>query len=214
MRTNFDFLERYWPALSQIGSTAESYLYSDPNACIYKLGMFGERLVAEIFAFENLPLPQHDDSLANRIRVLKCEGLVKGEIDNILYVLRKTRNDAVHSGLDSLDRAKTLLEMTHKLACWFMEVYGDWGYIPEPFVMPRQAPDIDYAALLAEKEAQIQKLTSKIESVTTVASTKTAKERASHADAVSEGMELSEAETRLIIDAQLRSVGWEANTKV
>lgn len=27
MRTNFDFLERYWPALSQIGSTAESYLY-------------------------------------------------------------------------------------------------------------------------------------------------------------------------------------------
>ena len=54
MKTNFDFLGRYWPALSQIGGTAESYLYSDPNACIYKLGMFGERLVAEIFAFENL----------------------------------------------------------------------------------------------------------------------------------------------------------------
>ena len=109
MKTNFDFLGRYWPALSQIGGTAESYLYSDPNACIYKLGMFGERLVAEIFAFENLPLPQYDDSLANRIKVLKYEGLVKGEIDNILYVLRKTRNDAVHAGLDSLDRAKTLL---------------------------------------------------------------------------------------------------------
>ena len=84
MKTNFDFLGRYWPALSQIGGTAESYLYSDPNACIYKLGMFGERLVAEIFAFENLPLPQYDDSLANRIKVLKYEGLVKGEIDNIL----------------------------------------------------------------------------------------------------------------------------------
>lgn len=212
MKTNFDFLGRYWPALSQIGGTAESYLYSDPNACIYKLGMFGERLVAEIFAFENLPLPQYDDSLANRIKVLKYEGLVKGEIDNILYVLRKTRNDAVHAGLDSLDRAKTLLEMTYKLACWFMEVYGDWGFIPEPFVMPTEEPDIDYVALLAEKEAQIQQLTSKIENVTTTASAKTTKERASHSDAVSEGMELNEAETRLIIDAQLRSVGWEANT--
>lgn len=212
MKTNFDFLGRYWPALCQIGSTAESYLYSDPNACIYKLGMFGERLVAEIFAFENLPLPQYDDSLANRIKVLKYEGLVKGEIDNILYVLRKTRNDAVHAGLDSLDRAKTLLEMTYKLACWFMEVYGDWGFIPEPFTMPMEEPDIDYVALLAEKEAQIQQLTSKIEAVTTTASAKTTKERASHADAVSEGMELNEAETRLIIDAQLRSVGWEANT--
>ena len=212
MKSNFDFLGRYWPALCQIGSTAESYLYSDPNACIYKLGMFGERLVAEIFAFENLPLPQYDDSLANRIKVLKVEGLVKGEIDNILYVLRKTRNDAVHAGLDSLDCAKTLLEMTYKLACWFMEVYGDWGYIPEPFVMPTKEPDIDYAALLVEKEAQIQKLTTKIESVTTVVSVKTTKERASHADAVSEGMELNETETRLIIDAQLRSVGWEANT--
>lgn len=117
MKTNFDFLESYWPALCQIGSTAEGYLYSDPNACIYKLGMFGERLVAEIFAFEDLPLPQYDDSLANRIKVLKYEGLIKGEIDNILYVLRKTRNDAVHAGLDSLERAKTLLEMTYKLAC-------------------------------------------------------------------------------------------------
>lgn len=214
MKTNFDFLESYWPALCQIGSTAEGYLYSDPNACIYKLGMFGERLVAEIFAFEDLPLPQYDDSLANRIKVLKYEGLIKGEIDNILYVLRKTRNDAVHAGLDSLERAKTLLEMTYKLACWFMEVYGDWGFVPEPFVMPAEKADIDYAALLAEKEAQIQQLTSKIESVTTTASGKTTKERAIHADTVSEGMELNEAETRLIIDAQLRSVGWEANTTI
>lgn len=50
--------------------------------------------------------------------------------------------------------------------------------------------------------------------ITTTASGKTTKERAIHADTVSEGMELNEAETRLIIDAQLRSVGWEANTTI
>ena len=38
MKTNFKFLKEYWPALAQIGETAENYLYSDPNACIYKIG--------------------------------------------------------------------------------------------------------------------------------------------------------------------------------
>ena len=32
MKSNFEFLNRYWPALAQIGETAENYLYSDPNA--------------------------------------------------------------------------------------------------------------------------------------------------------------------------------------
>ena len=40
MKSNFEFLNRYWPALSEIGAASENYLYSDPNACIYKLGMF------------------------------------------------------------------------------------------------------------------------------------------------------------------------------
>ena len=36
MKSNFEFLKEYWPALAQIGETAENYLYSDPNACILK----------------------------------------------------------------------------------------------------------------------------------------------------------------------------------
>ena len=39
MKSNFEFLDRYWPALAQIGAAAESYVYSDANACLYKLGM-------------------------------------------------------------------------------------------------------------------------------------------------------------------------------
>ena len=35
MSSNFDFLSKYWPDLSEIGKTAEMYLYSDSNACIY-----------------------------------------------------------------------------------------------------------------------------------------------------------------------------------
>ena len=54
MKSNFEFLNKYWPVLAQIGAAAESYVYSDANACLYKLGMFGERLILEIFAFEHI----------------------------------------------------------------------------------------------------------------------------------------------------------------
>ena len=97
MKSNFDFLNRYWPALSQIGANAENYLYSDPNACIYKIGMFAERMVQEILIFENMSEPETDNTHANRIRLLKRAGLLPHDIDNTLYLLRKTRNSAVHT---------------------------------------------------------------------------------------------------------------------
>lgn len=64
MKSNFEFLNKYWPALAQIADTAEKYLYSDPNACMYKLGMFSERLVQEIMVFEGIPDPVTDNTQA------------------------------------------------------------------------------------------------------------------------------------------------------
>lgn len=34
MKSNFEFLNRYWPMLARIGETAENYLYSDPNGSV------------------------------------------------------------------------------------------------------------------------------------------------------------------------------------
>lgn len=212
MKSNFHFLNRYWPALAQIGETAENYVYSDPNACLYKLGMFGERLILEIYAFEHIPEPTVDNTHSNRIRLLKREGLIPKKIDDILYALRKTRNNAVHAGADSVDDAKTLLQMTYNLSVWFMEVYGDWGYIADDFVMPEEKIIPDYEAIIKQKEEQIAALSSQIEQVTTAASHKTTKERIEQAETASESMELSEAETRYLIDEQLRKCGWEADT--
>ena len=212
MKSNFEFLNRYWPALAQIGAAAESYVYSDANACLYKLGMFGERLILEIFAFEHIKEPTIDNTHANRIRLLKREGLIPKKIDDILYALRKTRNDAVHAGADSVEDAKTLLAMTYNLAVWFMEVYGDWGYIAPAFVMPENVVQPDYESIIKEQEEKIVALSKQVEAVSTAASTKTSKERAEKGETASESMELSEAETRYLIDEQLRKVGWETDT--
>lgn len=212
MKSNFEFLNRYWPALAQIGAAAESYVYSDSNACLYKLGMFGERLILEIFAFEHIKEPTIDNTHANRIRLLKRECLIPKKIDDILYALRKTRNDAVHAGADSVEDAKTLLSMTYNLAVWFMEVYGDWGYIAPAFVMPENVAQPDYEAIIKEQEEKIAALSKQVEAVSTAASSKTSKERAEKGETASESMELSEAETRYLIDEQLRKFGWEADT--
>lgn len=91
MKSNFEFLNRFWPALAQIGETAENYVYSDPNACIYKVGMFAERMVQEIMLFEHIAEPQTDNTHSNRIRILKRAGLLPRDIDNTLYLLRKNR---------------------------------------------------------------------------------------------------------------------------
>lgn len=212
MKSNFEYLKRYWPALAQIGAAAENYLYSDPNACIYKLGMFGERLILEIFAFEHIPEPTVDNTHSNRIRLLKREGLIPKKIDDILYAIRKTRNNAVHSGEDSVDDAKILLQMTYNLSTWFMEVYGDWGYIPADFVMPEKFVLPDYEAIIKEQEDKIAVLSHQVESVSTQASNKSTTERVQKAETTSENMELSEAETRYLIDEQLRKYGWKADT--
>ena len=214
MKSNFDFLKRFWPALAKIGATAENYLYDDPNACIYKIGMFAERLVQEIFVFERLSVPEYDNSHAARIKILKREGLIDrgGKIDDILFALRKKRNDAVHKYEDSIDDAKAMLEMSYHLAEWFMQVYGDWGYIPTEFKLPEKEPEIDYESIIKKQEKEIAALLKTVEKIKTPASDNTRNERSEQATNVSDNMKLTEAETRLIIDNQLRKFGWEVDT--
>lgn len=213
MKSNFDFLSKYWDTLAKIGRTAESYLYNDPNACIYKLGMFAERLVQEIFANEQLIEPDYDNNHANRIKILKREGLIDrgGTIDDILYSLRMKRNDAVHKYEDSVDTAKSLLKMTYRLAVWFMEVYGDYNFKAPDFVMPENKSIPDYESIIKGLEEQLAKA-AKAELVVTATNGSSSKDRAYKSAEITEAMELSEAETRIIIDDQLRKYGWDADT--
>lgn len=212
MKSNFEFLNRYWPALAQIGETAENYLYSDPNACVFKTGLFAERLVQEILVFEGISEPEIDNTHANRIRILKRAGLLPREIDNTLYLLRKTRNSAVHTGAESVDEAKMLLSMMYNLAVWFMETYGDWGYIAPDFVLPEEVSHPDFETLIVEQEKKIVELSKKLAAVTTGVTGTSQKERAKRAETVSAMMNWSEAQTRCLIDEQLRKAGWEADT--
>ncbi|MCM1167585.1 MAG: type I restriction-modification system endonuclease [Ruminococcus sp.] len=93
-----------------------------------------------------------------------------------------------------------------------MEVYGDWNFNAPDFVMPQKVTTPDYEKMIKEQEEKISELTQQIEKVNTSASDKSTKERVEKSETASENMELSEAETRLIIDEQLRRCGWEADS--
>lgn len=210
--SNFEYLNKYYPQLAKFGSAAECYLYSDPNACIYKLGLLSETIVNAVFDIEKLSLPEDKNTLAMKIRILKREGVLPKIIDDILYALRIRRNDAVHAGLDSIDNAKILLKMAYNLSNWFVEVYIDWQYKAQPFVLPSKIPTTDYEKIIKEKESQISALNEKIIQMQVIQESSST-ERKRQAETVSEGLDISEDETRFFIDDQLRRVGWTVDTK-
>jgi type I restriction enzyme R subunit len=154
MSGNFSFLSDMFPALEKLGTLAENYLHSDPNSCLIKLGILAETIVNYMFELDGMPpLPIEKDTHANRINALTRE------IDDILYLLRKKRNDAVHKGYDSFNDSKTLLNMTYTLSVWFMQVYGEHTYEPGPFVLPDDnRTQFNYNELIEENEKLSRKL--------------------------------------------------------
>lgn len=52
--------------------------------------------------------------------------------------------------------------MTYNLAVWFMEVYGDWGYIAPAFVMPENVVQPDYESIIKEQEEKIVALSKQV----------------------------------------------------
>lgn len=211
MKSNFLFLQNKFNVLCEIGQLAEKYLYSDTNSCLIKLGMFGETVVNLMLQLDNIAPPEFDNTHANRIRILKREGMIPIEIDNILYSLRKNRNDAIHANYDDLEKCKTLLQMAHNFGSWFMQVYGDFGAIIPEFVLP-QENETNLASVIEEQEKLIAQLTEKIKD--TKSEKVTTSERVKRANDAINLMNLSERETRYFIDEQLRKVGWEVNTEL
>ena len=210
MKSNFEFLNKEFPVLSQFGKKAEAYLYSDSNSCLMKLGMIGETVVNLMFTYDRI-MPPSENTAVNRIGVLFREGLLTQDLVDILHALRKVRNKAVHENYSSVEEGKVLLQMAHSLCEWFMQTYGDWNYQTVPFVMPTESQEQDIADT---DDAQEESLVKEAEEKAAASSNSVTKEkRRQQAAKAASQRQKTEAETRYIIDQQLRQVGWEADTE-
>lgn len=204
MASNFEFLAKYWPDIAQLGKTAELYLYADANGCIYKIGLLAERVAQEVCAFENIDLPEQTTH-ADRIRALKYADVLPKRIDDMFYTLRKARNDAVHMGLDSYERASTLLHLAFNLCCWMMEVYGDWNFNAPEYKTPEDTTqNTDFTKLLQAQEDKIVALMAAVEEIRTAASDIPREERTEKANQAARELPLTVEETDCIGDDPVR----------
>ena len=211
--SNFIFLQSHFPDIAKAARQAEENLYDDANTCIFKLGMMAEMMAQTMCSMdscEGAEFPQID-----RLRALQRADLLPTDIASLFHVLRENRNRAVHEGFDSQQEAATLLHMAHTLACWFMQTYGDWQFVPSDFVMP--LPDADHTqteeqpSTVPDYVAAGQIFFSAFEDVSDLPWQGLWTSRRQRADTFATPLEFSEAETRRIVDMQLRQVGWEAD---
>ena len=213
MKSNFDFLSRDFPVLANFGKLAEQYCFSDANSCLIKLGMIGENIVNLLFTYDGIDLP-YDNTAVTRIDTLMREGLLTRDLCDILHAIRKARNKATHENYGSTDEAKTLLQMTYSLCEWFMQTYGDWNYQNQPFVMPSETEMSNSVVADKEQEKKIEDELTKEAEKTALSAPKVSQEERRKQSALAAGKrQPSEAETRYLIDEQLRKVGWEADTE-
>ena len=210
MKSNFAFLKSHFPVLANFGILAEKYCYSDSNSCIMKLGMIGETIVNLMLTYDKIKIPT-DCNAVTKIKILSLQGLLTPDLSDILHALRKARNKAAHTNYENIKEGQTLLEMAYSLCEWFMQTYGDFQYKHCKFVMPTEA---DAKSITDnEDKAAEQKMLEETEKIAAAAKAVAADERRKRALAAASQRQKSEAETRYMIDTQLRKVGWEADTE-
>ena len=210
MKSNFAFLKSHFPVLANFGILAEKYCYSDSNSCIMKLGMIGETIVNLMLTYDKIKIPT-DCNAVTKIKILSLQGLLTPDLSDILHALRKARNKAAHTNYENIKEGQTLLEMAYSLCEWFMQTYGDLQYKHCKFVMPTEA-DAKSITDNDDKAAE-QKMLEETEKIAAAAKAVAVDERRKRALAAASQRQKSEAETRYMIDTQLRKVGWEADTE-
>ena len=210
--SNFAFLKTRWSDLARLGDLSEKYVYSDPNTSVMKQGMLAEIMVKYMLAYDGIEEPRYDNTHANRIRLLKKNDLLPREIEHTLYILRKDRNHAAHNGEDEGEKALNNLPLLYELCVWYMQTYGDYNYNPAGYIRP---VDITISLDELEKEnreleERNQKLLVELQQIQKAGKSDNERRATAYKKAIY--VKLSEAQTREVIDEQLRKAGWDADT--
>ncbi|MCM3006716.1 type I restriction-modification system endonuclease [Priestia koreensis] len=217
---NFKFLESNWELLARVGEVAEHNVYQNPNLAMSELRKFAENITKYILANEEIR-EERGTNQEDRLKVLFYDQILPKEIFDLFNTIRIKGNKATHN-LDygNIEEAKTLLHMTYRIATWFMEVYGDWTIQIPPYQEPTQQTYIsenELQRIIKEYEKkfadELENELEKIRKEQLYVNEKEKQNRREQSQRVAANFELSEAETRMLIDQQLQEAGWDADTE-
>ena len=216
VKSNFSYLAQEFPILFNIGQSAEFNLHEDPVTCIFKLRQFTERMTELLFEEHHLDFP-YENSLHNRLKVLEMEQFLPSQVKDLMHAIKQKGNLAVHQNKGSLEDAKGLLFSTFKIAKWFYQTYSEENndLSTVKFHLPENKDARHALHVLEQEYADLQQKFEKLLQERSVAALPQEKKEAiqTRSQQAARKIEMSEAETRLLIDEQLRIAGWEVDTQ-
>lgn len=231
MFSSFDYFEKEFPALAKLGKLAESYCESDPNGALYKIRKIGETITTLIYQYDNIVCPTgniNDIDQFTRINTLQDYGIINSLLAKSFTRLRKIGNEAVHQDLDSSVLVKELLPISYSICLWFAGTYGT-NKNPEykEYVLPeklnavakkkviiRIKKPLDFTPAQKQDDDAENQLIAEAGVVAQNAPKVQITERKTRSLKANRSRPLTEAETRELIDEQLRKVGWECDTNI
>ncbi len=232
--SNFEFLAPISPQLAHVGKLAERYYAEDPNTTLIKLRQFGE-ILARALAQQVGEYVDEYEKQVELLRRLESSRVIAGRVVTLFHELRKVGNTAVHDLAGNSTIALSHLKYAHQLGIFFYRVVtGDRSFFTGVFVPPPDplAQTEDLKAELARLRLELgvaeaarieleqaRWSLAETERLAKVELPPTVIEVAGNISAaidlsqkLSYGVELDERETRILIDTQLRSVGWEVDS--
>ncbi|MCF8716459.1 type I restriction-modification system endonuclease [Joostella atrarenae] len=210
--SKFKFLQSEYPELFSIAELTEKLIHVDPSSALAKARLFSEKTSQLIWNFEKLGF--FNGKQVERINQLKYTNSIPDPVADLMHVIRKSGNKASHSGSGSYKEALFILKKCYQLSKWFFETYESDYLENEAYELPETEEQKSVEELTQQLEKLSQQVIdyeSKISALN--ASTQIIEERKERSFKNARNIDKSEAETRALIDEQLRSVGWECDTE-
>lgn len=213
--SNFSPLAEAEPQLSRLGMLAERFLSQDPSTALVKLRQFGELLTRAVASRAGLA-PAPEEPQYDLLRRLRREELLPEQVFTLLDGLRRSGNRAAHEGVVDEAEALEQLKFAWILGVWYLHTFLDPGHRCGEFLVPprldAQAQELTrLRAQLEETEAARSEAERHLAALRAQPTNRPALVAAANKAAAS--LPLNEAQTRTLIDAQLRAAGWEADSQ-
>lgn len=209
--SQFQFLRQNYPKLYVIAELSEQLIYIDPSSSLSKTRLLGEKMSQLIWEFEQMG--DFQGSQLDRLKKLAYANILPEVVEGIFHTIRKSGNQASHTGGGTFEQAKSILKKAFKLSQWFYETYeNDWLEKTAYQLPPSENQRADeLEGQLKFLEQQVQDYEAKISALN---SSKDVQEnRKKHAQKIASNINLNEHDTRIaLIDPALKSAGWEVDT--
>ena len=209
--SNFETNYQEYQDYAQFANSAESLIYSDPKTSISDFGIFAEQLTQIIFKLDGLTDWHY--SQADRIdKLTHSSNDYPIAFTKALDDIRRMRNKAAHDSdfHPSVELALEIDKKAYLIWAWFLEVFSQ--DTPTEYKKPQ-----DQKQILVDQEAKIAELTAKLEKLQSgLSKNKVTPEQREQRRQINvqfaKTHPINEAETRELIDQQLKNAGWEVDS--